>query len=139
MKLAMVGGALLRRLVRARDLIHADVRRGPSLEELAREAGLSRAHLARQFAIAFGTPPHRYLSELRIERAKRALAAGRSVTEVCGDVGFESLGTFSSTFHRRTGYSPRAWQRETRPFVQSHGVPVLFIPMCFFGFYAEHV
>src|SRR5689334_3347836 len=124
----MATGALLRRLIRARDLIHADVQRGPSLDDLATEVGLSRAHLARQFTAAFGCPPHRYLRELRIEQAKRALAAGTSVTEVCLEVGFESLGTFSSTFSRHTGYSPRQWQRETRPFVQSRGVPVLFIP-----------
>ena len=135
----MAHGALLRRLIRARDLIHAEVQRGPSLDDLAREVGLSRAHLARQFTAAFGSPPHRYLRALRIEQAKRALATGTSVTEVCLDVGFESLGTFSSTFQRHTGYSPRQWQRETRPIVQSKGVPVLFIPACFFSFYAKHV
>lgn len=135
----MARGALLQRLIRARDLIHSDVQRGPSLDDLAHEAGLSRAHLARQFAATFGIPPHRYLRELRIEQAKRALAAGAAVTQVCFEVGFESLGTFSSTFLRHTGYSPRQWQRETRPFVQSRGVPILFIPACFFSFYAEHV
>jgi AraC-like DNA-binding protein len=135
----MAHGVVLRRLVRARDLIHAELHRGPTLDELAREAGLSRAHLARQFAAAFGMPPHRYLTRLRIDHAKRALAVGTSVTDVCADVGFESLGTFSATFHRHTGYSPRAWQRMTRPVVQSRGVPVLFIPSCFLHFYTEHV
>jgi AraC-like DNA-binding protein len=135
----MAHGAVLRRLVRARDLIHAELHRGPTLDELAREAGLSRAHLARQFAAAFGAPPHRYLTRLRIDRAKRALATGTSVTAVCAEVGFESLGTFSSTFHRHTGYSPRAWQQTTRTVVQSRGIPVLFIPSCFLGFYTEHV
>src|SRR5262249_3425697 len=131
-------GAVLRRLVRARDLLHADLATGPSLDELAREAGLSRAHLARQFAAAFGAPPHRYLTRLRIDHAKRALARGTSVTDVCAEVGFESLGPFSSTSHRHTGFSPRAWQQSTRVVVQCRGVPVLFIPSCFLGFYTEH-
>jgi AraC-like DNA-binding protein len=135
----MASGATLTRLVRARDLLHADPARGRTLDELARAAGLSRAHLARQFAATFGAPPHQYLLGLRLAAAKRALAAGSSVTDVCLQVGFESLGTFSSTFHRRTGLSPRAWQKVARPFVQSLGIPVLCIPSCFRTFHAEHV
>ncbi len=128
----------LKRLLRARDLLHAEVSRGPTLDELAGAAGLSRAHLARQFAQTFGMPPHQYLVHLRLDQAKRALAAGASVTEVCYATGFESLGTFSASFRRRTGVSPRQWQQQARPFVQSRGVPVLYIPGCFL-MYAEHV
>lgn len=134
----MAHGATLRRLVRVRDLLHAEAARGPTLAELAGAAGLSRAHLARQFAQTFGVPPHQYLVQLRLERAKRALAEGTSVTDVCYAVGFESLGSFSASFRRRTGMSPREWQRAARPFVQSLGVPVLYIPGCFF-MHAEHV
>lgn len=134
----MAHGVTLKRLLRARDLLHAEASRGPTLEELAGVAGLSRAHLARQFAQTFGMPPHQYLVQLRLDQAKRALAAGASVTEVCYEVGFESLGTFSASFRRRTGLSPRQWQRLTRPFVQSRGVPVLYIPGCFLV-HAEHV
>jgi AraC-like DNA-binding protein len=134
----MARGVILQRLVQARDLLHAEAARNPSLADLAAEARISRAHFARQFAETFGVSPHQYLIELRLDRAKRALAAGASVTEVCYDVGFASLGTFSSTFRRRTGVSPREWQRAARPFVQSRGVPVLYIPGCFLR-YAEHV
>lgn len=134
----MARGVLLQRLVRARDLLHAEATRGPTLDELAGAAGLSRAHLARQFARTFGVPPHQYLVQLRLDQAKRALAAGASVTEVCYRVGFDSLGTFSASFRRRTGLSPREWQRAARPFVQSRGVPVLYIPGCFL-IHAEHV
>jgi AraC-like DNA-binding protein len=115
--------------------LHAEAFRNPTLDELATKSGLSRAHLARQFAQTFGVSPHQYLIQLRLDQAKRALAAGDSVTDVCFQVGFESLGTFSSSFRRRTGMSPREWQRTTRLFVQSLGVPVLYIPGCFF----EHV
>src|SRR5690349_7513307 len=134
----MAHGATLTRLLRARDLLHADAERGPTLDELAGATGLSRAHLARQLAQTFGVPPHQYLVQLRLDRAKRALASGESVTDVCFQVGFESLGTFSASFHRRTGMSPREWQRAARPFVQSRGVPVLYIPGCFL-IHAEHV
>ena len=123
--------ATLRRLVRARDLLHADLQRGPTLEELAAASGLSRGFLARSFAQTFGVPPHRYLVDLRFERARHALARGASVTQTCLEVGFESLGSFSASFHRRVGVSPRAWQRQTRSLVQGLGVPVLYIPACF--------
>jgi AraC-like DNA-binding protein len=127
----MTRGATLTRLVRARDLLHAEASHNPTLDDLAGAAGLSRAHLARQFAQTFGVSPHQYLVQLRLDQAKRALAAGASVTEVCYQVGFASMGTFSSSFRRRTGLSPREWQRVTRLFVQSRGVPVLYIPGCF--------
>lgn len=135
----MASGATLRRLIRARDLLHEDLRRGPSLDELAAEAGLSRAHLAREFASTFGVPPHQYLIGLRLAHAKRLLAAGDSVTQTCFETGLESLGAFSTTFRRMTGLSPRAWQQATRPFVQSRGVPSLQIPACFMNFYVKHV
>ena len=128
----MAHGAVLQRLVRARDYLHAELAAKPSLDDLARVAGLSRAHLARQFAELFGVSPHQYLVQIQIDHAKRSLAAGTSVTDVCYGLGFESLGTFSSSFHRRTGTSPRAWQKQARPFAQSLGVPMLFVPACFF-------
>src|ERR1044071_1513018 len=54
---------------------------------------------------------YQYLVQLRLEQAKRALAAGDRVTDFCFDVGFASLGTFSASFRKRTGLSPRDWQR----------------------------
>jgi AraC-like DNA-binding protein len=136
--MAIVSRATLHRLVRARDLLHADVRRGPTLDELAAASGLSRGFLARSFTQTFGVPPHRYLVQLRLEQAKRALARGTSVTEACLEVGFESLGSFSASFHRRVGVSPREWQRRTRRLVQGAGMPALFIPACFLHRYAGH-
>lgn len=123
--------ATLHRLVRARDVLHASVERGATLDELAAASGLSRGFLVRSFTQTFGLPPHRYLVQLRLERAKRALAVGRSVTETCLEVGFESLGSFSASFHRRVGMSPRSWQRQARGLVQGLGVPALYIPACF--------
>jgi AraC-like DNA-binding protein len=137
--MATASRATLRRLVRARDLLHADLQRGATLDELAAASGLSRGFLARSFTRTFGVPPHRYLVDLRFEHAKRALARGTSVTDACLEVGFESLGSFSASFHRRVGMSPREWQRRTRALVQSVGVPALYIPACFLHRYVGHV
>lgn len=134
-----ISRATLRRLVRVRDVLHASVQRGATLDELAAESGLSRGFLVRSFGRAFGAPPHQYLVQLRLERAKRALARGASVTETCFEVGFESLGTFSASFHRRVGVSPRAWQRRVRCLVQGLGVPALYIPACFWIGAGGHV
>ena len=131
--------ATLRRLVRARDVLHASVQRGTTLDELAAASGLSRGFLARSFARTFGVPPHQYLVQLRLDHAKRALARGASVTETCLAVGFESLGSFSASFHRCVGVSPRTWQRQTRGLVQSIGIPALYIPACFLARYVGHV
>jgi AraC-like DNA-binding protein len=134
-----VARATLRRLIRARDQLHDELQRGPTLEDLATTAGLSRAFLARSFADTFGVPPHQYLTALRLDRAKHILARGGSVTEACFEVGFSSLGSFSTSFHRRVGVSPREWQRQTRTIVQGAGLPALYIPSCFLFMRAEHV
>ena len=134
-----ITGATLRRVVRARDYLHAEVSRALTLEDLARASGLSRAHFARAFASTFGVPPHQYLLRLRLERAKVELARGASVTETCLAVGFESVGSFSTVFHKRVGMPPSAWQRQARVVVQSLGLPALWIPGCFLVRCVEHV
>jgi AraC-like DNA-binding protein len=129
----MARGAVLQRLMRARDYLHAELASAPGLDDVARAAGLSRAFLAREFAATFGVPPHRYLVQLQTDHALRALARGEPVTDVCTSLGLDSLGSFSASFRRRTGMSPSAWQRRARPFVQSLGVPMLFVPACWFA------
>jgi len=66
----------------------------------------------RVFRRAFGTTPHQYLIRVRIEEAKARLASDRgSVTDVCLEVGFSSLGSFSALFAERVGCPPSAWRR----------------------------
>lgn len=77
-----------------------------SLSVLARDAGMSVFHFARTFAALEGQPPHKFLMEVRLARARDALRAGASVTEVCYQVGFQSLSHFATTFRRRFGISP---------------------------------
>jgi AraC-like DNA-binding protein len=103
-----------RRLCRARDLL-CDLD-GPSLsiEELAREVRISPFHFIRQFEAVFGVTPHQYRIDARLDAAKRLLAARHSVTDVCMEVGFSSLGSFSALFARRVGEAPSAFQRRVR-------------------------
>ncbi len=122
----------MRRLLRARDRLHDAPDAAPGLEVLAADVGLSRAHFLRSFAEAFGTTPHDYLTRLRLDEAKRALARGASVTEACFEVGFSSLGSFSRLFARRVGVPPRDWQRRVRVVLPSAELwPAVWIPGCF--------
>jgi AraC-like DNA-binding protein len=124
----------LRALCAARDRIHAAPGEPLTVPELAAAAGLSPFHFVRQFAAVFGDTPHRYLTRVRLQEAKRLLAAGAPVTDVCFDVGFSSLGSFSSRFHRDVGLSPREFQRRVRRLVAVPAeLPRLYIPHCFFA------
>ena len=104
---------LWRRLNRGRDFIHARFDSALTLSQIAAAASLSPFHFLREYQAAFQMTPHDYLCACRVERAKFLLERTElPVTEICFDVGFESLGSFSSWFSRRTGMSPRAWRRQ---------------------------
>ena len=102
-------------MLRARDAMDRDYAKPLDIPALARIALVSEAHFIRTFRATFGETPHRYLQRRRVERAMFLLReTDRSVTEICLDVGFNSLGTFSRTFHddrrrvadRRTASEP---------------------------------
>src|SRR4029077_14650681 len=99
-----------RHLLRARDLADARYAEPLDVEDLARAAGLSRAHFSRQFRRAFGVSPHAYLLTRRLERAAALLRnTDRSVAEVCFDVGLQSVGSFTTSFKRAYGRTPTAY------------------------------
>lgn len=112
-----------RRLCRAKDLLSDTSRPAPRVDAVARALGISRFHFSRQFEAAFGLTPHQFSITVRLDRARHLLAAGRlSVTDVCLEVGFSSLGSFSTLFARRVGEPPSAYQRRVRAMVQVPGV-----------------
>lgn len=106
---------ITRRLNRARDLIHAEAHRRLRLDQIAAAASLSPHHFHRLFGAAFRVTPGRYVTDLRLARAARLLAATDApVTEICLSVGFESLGSFSTRFRRAFGTSPASWRKIAR-------------------------
>lgn len=85
------------------------------VRRLAEVSGVSEAHFARSFKLAFGLPPHRYLLTRRIEQAATLLRdTALSITDIAYATGWESLGTFGRTFRDVTGQSPGALRREAR-------------------------
>ncbi len=100
-----------RRLWRARDFIEASFAERVTLERIAAAAELSPHHLLRLFKKFFGETPHQLVTRRRLEHARQLLLTGRSVTDTCFDVGFESLGSFSTLFKTRLGVSPAQYRR----------------------------
>ena len=112
-----------RLLLRARDAMDREYVRPLDVPQLARIAHCSEAHFIRSFRATFGETPHRYLQRRRVERAMFLLrTTDRSVTEICLDVGFASLGTFSRTFRDIVGEPPSAYRRRG---------PLHDVPTCF--------
>jgi AraC-like DNA-binding protein len=102
---------LLVPLRRARDSVDRHYAQPLDLDALAAVAGLSKYHFLRCFTATYGLTPGAYLAQRRIERAQDLLrATNLTVTEICGLVGYDSLGSFSSRFKALVGVSPSAYQ-----------------------------
>jgi len=93
---------------------------------VAAVAHLSPAHFIRSYRAAFGETPHRYLQRRRVERSMFLLReTDRSVTDICLDVGFTSLGTFSRMFREIVGETPSGYRRGNGPIVAPHCVQLV--------------
>ena len=122
-----------RHLLRAKDLADARYFEPLGVDDLARAAGLSRAHFSREFRRAFGESPHAYLLTRRLERAAALLrTTDRSVSDVCFSVGLRSLGSFTTSFARTYGLSPAAYRDSFPP-----AADLARIPACVVRFYAR--
>ena len=133
----LVDDVTFRRLCRARDLIAASFSDPITLHRAASEACLSPFHFQRLFARVFGESPHDFLTRRRMDAAQNLLAAGDlPVTEVCLQIGYASIGTFSSRFAARTGQSPSAFRREARRWIApACGWRIYRIPDCYAAFF----
>jgi transcriptional regulator GlxA family with amidase domain len=109
---------LNRRLLRARDVMDRAYAEPLDVPAVAGVAYLSQAHFIRSFRAVFGETPHRYLQRRRVERSMFLLReTPRSVSDICFDVGFTSLGTFSRTFREIVGETPSHYRVAHGPMV----------------------
>jgi AraC-like DNA-binding protein len=117
-----------RHLLRAKDLVDARYFEPLDVDDLARAAGLSRAHFSREFRRAFGESPHAYLLTRRLERAAALLrTTDHSVADVCFSVGLQSVGSFTTSFTRTFGMSPTAYRATFPPAAQLARVPACVV------------
>jgi AraC-like DNA-binding protein len=122
-----------RHLLRAKDLADARYFEPLDVDDLARAAGLSRAHFSREFKRAFGESPHGYLLTRRLERAAALLrTTDRSVADICFSVGLSSVGSFTSSFTRTFGVSPTKYRAAYPPASLQ-----VRVPMCIQRFYGR--
>jgi AraC-like DNA-binding protein len=113
-----------RHLLRAKDLADARYFEPLDVDDLARAAGLSRAHFSREFRRTFGESPHAYLLTRRLERAAALLrTTDGSVADICLSVGLRSLGSFTTSFTRMFGVPPTAYRAKFPPAAYQARVP----------------
>lgn len=99
-------------IIGVRNFIDNNYDKKLNLDFLSKIGFISKYHMLRLFKRYYGMTPRQYLIDKRIEKSKELLKTGTSVTEVCFDVGFESLGSFSSLFKVKNGKSPSQYQKE---------------------------
>jgi AraC-like DNA-binding protein len=122
-----------RHLLRAKDLVDVRYFESVDVADMARAAGLSRAHFSREFRRAFGESPHAYLLTRRLERATTLLrSTDRSVADICFSVGLQSVGSFTTSFTRTYGVSPTAY-RAAYPRAADHAL----VPACVVRMYGR--
>ena len=116
-----------RHLLRAKDLADARYFEPLGVDDLARAAGLSRAHFSRAFRRAFGESPHSYLLTRRLERAAALLrTTDHSVAEICFSVGLQSVGSFTTSFKRTFGMTPTEYRAAYPPAVAFARIPTCY-------------
>ena len=127
---------IYQRIVTAKIYIDDNYHEPIDLALISQQAFLSRFHFHRLFRQVYRHTPHQYLTRKRLDRAKDLLAENKPVTEVCNEVGFESIGSFSMLFKKEIGFAPTyyrnmAWLKQQ----QQKEQPKKFIPHCFIDGY----
>lgn len=120
------------RMYRSKEFIDDCYSAPIDLNAIAKEAFFSPYHFLRLFKKVYNKTPHQYLTQRRLDKAKELLKkTDTSITEVCFDVGFESLGSFSSLFTKHVGMPPVEFkkQHERKVFLWV-SFPEKFIPGC---------
>jgi AraC-like DNA-binding protein len=125
--------AIYQRVVSAKMFMDDNFQEAIGLEQISRQAYLSRFHFHRIFTRVYRKTPHQYLTEKRLKRAKALLAKeGITISEVCNSVGFESIGSFSTLFKKMNGYAPQYYRNLAylkKKLAKEQ--PKKFIPHCF--------
>lgn len=106
---------LYKRVCKAKEYMDSAYMENLTLEKISEEACLSQFHFLRLFKSVYNTTPHQYLTKKRIDKAVSLLfRTDMSITEICFEVGFESLGSFSWLLKNRFGISPELMREQYR-------------------------
>src|SRR5215212_5974038 len=117
-----------RHLLRAKDLADARYFEPLEVDDLAKAAGLSKAHFSRGFRHTFGESPYVYLMTRRLERAAALLRnTDHSVAEICLEVGLQGVGSFTTSFKRMYGQTPTEYRGAAPPASAHARVPACIV------------
>lgn len=123
---------LYRRIVQAKLYVDCNFFEKIDLDNIADEAFFSKFHFIRLFKKAYGKTPHQYLTFVRIEKAKQLLQTPAPIAEVCNEVGFDSISSFTGLFKRTTGLTPSAYHvQQLQKKADLAQRPLKFVPHCF--------
>src|SRR3954468_5847404 len=112
---AIRGGLAPHKLQKVLTYIDEKLAEPVGVRDLASQVHMSPFHFARRFKQAVGTPPHAYITHVRIERAKRLLATTNlPLIEVATRVGYRTQAHFTGVFHRYVGTTPRSYRLSSR-------------------------
>jgi len=121
-----------KRVIFAKVFIDENYQDRIGLEEISEKAFFSPFHFHRLFKHIYRRTPHQYITQRRLNKAKDLLRENKPVMEVCNEVGFESIGSFSVLFKKEIGFAPqyyrnKAWLKKQKQKKQ----PGMVIPHCF--------
>jgi AraC-like DNA-binding protein len=127
---------IYQRIATAKIFIDENYHAAIDLDKISQQAFLSRYHFHRLFTKIYRRTPHQYLTQKRLNKAKDLLSENKAITDVCNEVGFESIGSFSVLFKKEIGFAPTyyrniAWLKKQ----QQKQKPKKFIPHCFIESY----
>jgi len=123
---------IYKRIVTAKCFIDENFSEAIDLEQISQQAFLSRFHFHRLFRQIYKRTPHQYLTRKRLEKARDLLAENKTVTDVCNEVGFESIGSFSILFKKEIGFAPQYYRNMAyKKKMEQLAQPKKAIPNCF--------
>jgi AraC-like DNA-binding protein len=123
---------LYERIAAAKVYIDENFQEPINLETISQHAFLSRFHFHRIFTHVYRSTPHQYMTRKRLDMARDLLAHNKPVTEVCNEVGFESIGSFSILFKKEVGFAPQYYRNMAyRKKMEQLAQPRKAIPHCF--------
>ena len=120
------------RIAAAKVYIDENYQEPINLETISQQAFLSRFHFHRIFTQVYRSTPHQYMTRKRLDKARDLLAHNKPVTEVCNEVGFESIGSFSMLFKKEVGFAPQYYRNMAyKKKMEQLAQPRKAIPHCF--------
>jgi AraC-like DNA-binding protein len=123
---------IYQRIVAAKIYIDENYQEPIDLDTISQQAFLSRFHFHRIFRKVYNRTPHQYVTWKRINKAKDLLSENKPVTDVCNEVGFESIGSFSVLFKKEIGFAPQYYRNMAyKKKMEQLEQPKKAIPYCF--------